>query len=337
MYKNIFFKFNWLECIISNFYCNSYLNKTAVNFQNPKTGVMLGIMELYDYIMFFLILILLVVTIFLVIAIRDSQKFLDHDWEERIPILIHFFNTSDYNFKKAHAFEFYWTIVPGLLLLIMAFPSFILLYAIDELVEPIYTITAVGNQWYWTYEYNDFNLYILFEHVIKHSVTDPYIFLKKVQILKYLPRHFVEHFNMQQFIIIDSVILPDENLPKGYPRLLATDQVLVLPVSVPLRMLVTSNDVIHSWAIPSFGVKMDAVPGRINQVSLTVPFYGTTWGQCSELCGVNHGFMPIEIRAIAKSEFLEFINLNVKTIITPYLYRYDKIFNSPKLNSLVEK
>jgi heme/copper-type cytochrome/quinol oxidase subunit 2 len=126
-------------------------------------------------------------------------------------------------------------------------------------------------------------------------------------------------------ISYDSVIIADENLPLGYPRLLAVDQVLILPVSTSVRLLITSNDVIHSWALPGHGIKMDAIPGRINQVSFYSPFLGTSWGQCSELCGINHGFMPIEIRTLYVQDFFSFIKLNISMKydkFTPIVYKH---------------
>lgn len=107
--------------------------------------------------------------------------------------------------------------------------------------------------------------------------------------------------------VFDCQIIPEQNLPFGYPRLLCTDNVLVLPTEILIRMLVTSADVIHSWAVPSMGVKMDAIPGRINQIFLHTNFSGTTWGQCSELCGINHAFMPIEIRWVYRSDFVAYL------------------------------
>ena len=98
-------------------------------------------------------------------------------------------------------------------------------------------------------------------------------------------------------------------MPKGYPRLLTTDQVLVLPSETFLRFLITSADVIHSWTIPNFGIKVDAAPGRLNQLNFITNFCGTSWGQCSELCGINHGFMPIEVRVIPHSVFVYFLEL----------------------------
>jgi heme/copper-type cytochrome/quinol oxidase subunit 2 len=105
-------------------------------------------------------------------------------------------------------------------------------------------------------------------------------------------------------------------------RLLSTDQCLVLPSKTPIRLLITSNDVIHSWAIPSYGVKVDAVPGRINQQILNVPLNGTSWGQCSELCGVNHAYMPIEVKMLHFADFLFFMELKLKEILIPYFTQY---------------
>ena len=116
----------------------------------------------------------------------------------------------------------------------------------------------------------------------------------------------------------DCVIISDENLPKGYPRLLSTDQVLVLPTYVSIRLLVTSIDVIHSWALPSHGIKMDAIPGRVNQINFLVQTVGTYWGQCSELCGINHGFMPVEVRVLPLDDYLTYIALNIS-------FRQDKL------------
>jgi hypothetical protein len=105
-------------------------------------------------------------------------------------------------------------------------------------------------------------------------------------------------------------------------RLLSTDQCLVIPSKTPIRLLVTSNDVIHSWAVPSYGVKMDAVPGRANQLLLNIPLVGTSWGQCSELCGVNHAYMPIEVKVLCFGDFLFYMELKIAELLTPYLLKY---------------
>lgn len=115
-------------------------------------------------------------------------------------------------------------------------------------------------------------------------------------------KKFVLKSHIPDRISFDSNLIVAKDTSK-FPRLLTTDNVLVLPTKTPIRLLVTSNDVIHSWAVPSYGIKVDAIPGRINQQLLYIPLMGRAWGQCSELCGVNHGFMPIEIKALPLPEF----------------------------------
>jgi cytochrome c oxidase subunit 2 len=163
--------------------------------------------------------------------------------------------------------EIVWTITPSIILLLIAVPSFALLYSMDEVIDPTITFKAIGHQWYWSYEYSD------------------YISSKGVN------------------IIFDSYMVPTEELKLGQFRLLEVDNQAVLPIYTHVRLLVTATDVLHSWAVPSLGVKIDCVPGRLNQVSLFIKKEGLYFGQCSELCGVNHGFMPISIRAVEPSEF----------------------------------
>lgn len=165
--------------------------------------------------------------------------------------------------------EIIWTIIPTLILLMITIPSFSLLYAVDELVSPDLTIKVIGNQWYWTYEYTD----------------------------------------CQHEIIFDSYIILEEDLVVGTFRLLEVDNRLWLPTEVSIRVLVTSTDVLHSFAIPSLGIKVDAVPGRLNQVTLWINREGIYYGQCSEICGVNHGFMPIVVEAVDLKQFILFLKL----------------------------
>lgn len=226
--------------------------------------------------------------------------------------------------------EFLWVIFPALILVAIAYPSIILLYYNEAYVEPIFNITVIGNQWFWTYEYNDFNLLKLFKRHITSDKTFFKKFNKRYMWLLSISHkahniHYEREFKVTNKIL-DSLpqrITVDCNMiiakdPK-FLRLLTTDQCLVIPAKTPIRFLITSADVIHSWAIPSYGIKLDAVPGRINQQILTVPLMGTSWGQCSELCGVNHAFMPIEIKVLAFSDFLYFIQLKIKEILLPHL------------------
>ena len=158
--------------------------------------------------------------------------------------------------------EVAWTLLPALILLAIAVPSFSLLYFM-ELARPAdMTIKVTGHQWYWSYEYPD-----------------------------------------QGAMKFDALMVADESLKPGQPRLLTADNPVVLPVGLTIRIQITSDDVIHSWSIPAFGVKTDAMPGRLNEAWVEIDKPGLYYGQCSQLCGVNHGFMPITIRAVPPEEF----------------------------------
>ena len=150
--------------------------------------------------------------------------------------------------------EVVWTRVPARRLVGIAVPSFTLLYSVDERVEPAITMKVVGHQWYWEYESGE-------------------------------GEEGGESF--------ESYILPDDERQEGGRRRLEVDKRLKRPRQTHIRRIVTAADVLHSWAVPAFGVKLDACPGRLNQVSLYVTRPGTFYGQCSEICGVNHGFIPI--------------------------------------------
>jgi len=158
--------------------------------------------------------------------------------------------------------EVLWTVVPILILVVIAIPSFRLLYLQRDIPQADMTIKAIGNQWFWSYEYPD-----------------------------------------HDDISFDALMLEDAELKPGQPRLLATDNDVVVPVNTTVRVIVTANDVIHNWAIPSFGVKMDAIPGRLNETWFKAEQEGVYYGQCSELCGIQHAFMPITVRVMSKDDF----------------------------------
>lgn len=162
--------------------------------------------------------------------------------------------------------EIIWTVLPAVILIILALPSLRLLYLIDETTEPRITLKTVGHQWYWSYEYSDFNE-----------------------------------------IEFDSYIIPSNDLNRGDIRLLEVDNRVVLPFMTQVRLLVRAADVIHSWTIPSLGIKADAIPGRLNQLNLLFNRPGIFYGQCSEICGANHRFIPIRIEAINPKDFLNWI------------------------------
>lgn len=159
--------------------------------------------------------------------------------------------------------EVVWTLVPVLVLVGIAIPSFKLLAAQYDPPKADLTIKATGHQWYWSYEYPD-----------------------------------------QGSFGFDSVMLSDEDAAKANePRNLATDNRVVVPVGAVVKVLLTASDVIHSWAVPAFWVKMDAVPGRVNETWFKADREGLYYGQCSELCGTKHGFMPIAVEVVSKDKF----------------------------------
>ena len=164
--------------------------------------------------------------------------------------------------------EVIWTLVPVLILVAIAIPSIGLLARQYKPVEAgALTVKAIGNQWYWQYEYPDNG----------------------------------------GFEIVSNMLSDEQAKAKGEPRLLGVDNRMVLPVGVPIRLLTTSNDVIHSWAMPAFWAKMDAVPGRINETSFTIDKPGVYYGQCSELCGARHAYMPIAVEAVPPAQFAQWV------------------------------
>ncbi len=166
--------------------------------------------------------------------------------------------------KTAHntVLEVIWTIVPVIILVVIAIPSLKLLYSSGRTPAYDMTLKVTGHQWYWTYNYPD-------------------------------------HGD----ITFDSIPIPESDLKAGQPRLLAVDNPVVVPVGATVQVLVNSDDVIHDWAVPSLGLKKDATPGRTNETWFRADVPGVFYGMCSELCGVNHYFMPIEVHALAKPDF----------------------------------
>nr|YP_010729360.1 cytochrome c oxidase subunit II [Ophioleila elegans]WED07065.1 cytochrome c oxidase subunit 2 [Ophioleila elegans] len=164
--------------------------------------------------------------------------------------------------------EMWWTISPSFILIALAIPSINLLYWMDEGNNPNITIKTIGHQWYWTYEFWDY-----------------------------------------QRIELDSYMTQTEDIHNtGLPRLLEVDNRLTLPVNTNIRIITHSTDVIHAWSVPALGLKMDAVPGRLNQMYLNISRTGIFYGQCSEICGANHSFMPIVIEAVNNESFYSWCN-----------------------------
>lgn len=159
--------------------------------------------------------------------------------------------------------EILWTGVPVLILIIIAVPSFKLLYYTDRPVDPEMTLKVTGYQWYWGYEYPDHDGLTFLSNMVAEGDIDP----------------------------------------ETQKRNLSTDNVVVLPVDTTILVQVTAADVLHSFAMPAFGIKTDAVPGRLNETWIRITKPGVYYGQCSEICGINHAYMPIEIHAVPKDEF----------------------------------
>jgi cytochrome c oxidase subunit 2 len=181
------------------------------------------------------------------------------------------------NFVHGTTIEIIWTTIPAFILLFIAIPSFALLYSMDEIIDPILTIKVIGNQWYWSYEYSD-----------HYELTNDSLFF-------------------------DSYMIQEDELDLGQFRLLEVDNRVVVPIKTHIRILVTASDVLHSWAIPSLGIKLDACPGRLNQTSMFIKREGIFYGQCSEICGINHGFMPIVIEAVSLEDYILWLNNKIES------------------------
>jgi len=174
-------------------------------------------------------------------------------------------NPEPAKFHHNTMLEVAWTVVPILILLVIAIPSFRLLYAQHSYPQPDVTIKATGYQWYWNYEYPE------------------------------------EGFSFGSFMIEDADLQP------GQPRLLAVDADVVVPVGKTVQVLVTAADVMHNWTVPAFGSKIDAIPGRVNRTWFEATKTGTFYGQCSELCGTRHAYMPIAVRVVTQEQYDEWL------------------------------
>lgn len=264
-----FFKFSFTD----------YALPGQLGFQPPASPVMRGIIDLHHHIMFFLIIVLVFTFTMLYYTLKDHtivfEKYKKYNQIKQL-----------YNIKITHhtILETLWIIFPSLILLAIALPSFALLYAMDEAVESMITLKVTGHQWYWSYEID------FWANVTLEGSNNQ---LRVEQVLCNYG--------------FDSYMVPTNELSKDGLRLLETTNPIILPVKTYIKVLVGASDVLHSWAVPSLGIKIDAVPGRINEVTLYADRIGRFYGQCSELCGVNHGFMPIEIYIIPRDEFLNLL------------------------------
>nr|YP_003934022.1 cytochrome c oxidase subunit II [Ambystoma texanum]ACY06233.1 cytochrome c oxidase subunit II [Ambystoma texanum] len=166
------------------------------------------------------------------------------------------------NAMDAQEIEMVWTIMPAIILIVIALPSLRILYLMDEINDPHLTVKAIGHQWYWSYEYTNYD-----------------------------------------DLVFDSYMTPTQSLNPGEFRLLEVDNRMVVPMESPIRMLISAEDVLHSWAMPSMGIKTDAIPGRLNQTTFIASRPGIFYGQCSEICGANHSFMPIVVETTPLEHF----------------------------------
>ena len=229
----------------------------GIYFQDSATPQMEGLVELHDNIMYYLVIILFAVGWVLLSIVRNyvatkspiSHKYLNH----------------------GTLIELIWTITPAVILMLIAFPSFKLLYLMDEVSDPSMSVLAEGHQWYWSYQYPDF--------------LD----------------------SSDEFIEFDSYIVPDSDLEEGRLRMLEVDNRVILPELTHVRFIISSGDVIHSYACPALGIKCDAYPGRLNQISVLINREGSFFGQCSEICGILHSSMPIAIESLSLEKFLSWL------------------------------
>jgi len=240
--------------LLTLIYCDSP-EKWQLGLQDPATPSMEGIIFFNS----FLTLILIIIGIFVCWMLFKVLTFF-------------VLNKNIQKFTHSSLLEIIWTLVPAFILLIIAIPSFSLLYSLDETINPSITLKVIGHQWYWSYEYSDATL-------------------------------------EEEGLNFDSYMLAQNDLTLGAFRLLEVDNRIILPTNTHVRLLVTSADVLHSWAVPSLGLKIDACPGRLSQASLFIQREGTFYGQCSEICGINHGFMPIVVKAVQVESYINWLIL----------------------------
>nr|WBU94773.1 cytochrome c oxidase subunit 2 [Pseudopus apodus] len=209
---------------------------SQLGFQDAASPIMEELMHFHDHAL--MIVILISTLVFYIIMSTLTTKLT---------------NTHS---TDAQMIEIIWTVLPAVILILIALPSLRILYLMDEINSPYLTIKALGHQWYWSYEYSDY-----------------------------------------KDVSFDSYMIPTQELESGFFRLLDVGSRMVVPMESPIRVLISSEDVLHSWAIPALGVKTDAIPGRLNQTSFTSTHPGLFYGQCSEICGSNHSFMPITVES----------------------------------------
>lgn len=252
-----------------------------VTIQDPATDILEWMIDVYDLICFELIVIVSIIFVLLLGILLCPKHHAAYRVNRKSKKTIRY---SNYSFSHSTELEVFWTIIPALLLISIAYPSFNLLYALDDdFLYTDYTIKIIGHQWYWSYEC-----------LIKGEEFkfDSYMIQPADFYANMTPesRAFCYKFNRsyKRFCL--------EGYFQQFLRLLEVDNRLYLLTNRNIRLYITSADVLHSWAVPSFGIKVDACPGRLTKASLRIKRPGVFYGQCSEICGVNHGFMPIVVQ-----------------------------------------
>ena len=248
MIKKLFFFFSFF---ISFSTLGEEITNWQLGFRDPASPVMEKVNELHDFVLIMMTIITLFVLFLLIyVSIRFRKS-----------------NNPNPSKRSHHVvLETLWTVIPVVILIFMAIPSFKLVYQQDVTPEFDMTIKVIGHQWYWEYQYPD-----------------------------------------QDNLSFESYMIQDEDLQEGQPRLISVDNRLVLPTNTVIQVLVTGGDVLHSFAMPSLGVKKDAVPGRLNETWMKIDRPGVYRGQCSEICGTGHGYMPIVIEAIPADQFASWV------------------------------
>jgi heme/copper-type cytochrome/quinol oxidase subunit 2 len=254
--SSLFLGISFLFTISNEFICDAP-RAWGLYFQDSASPQMEALVELHDNIMYYLVAILFSVGWIQGAIIKNFDS-------SKSPI-------SNKYLNHGTLIELIWTITPALILVLIAFPSFKLLYLMDEVTDPSLSVLAEGHQWYWSYEYPDF----------LNSDGD--------------------------FVEFDSYLVPESDLEDGALRMLEVDNRVILPEITHTRFILTAADVIHSFAIPALGVKCDAYPGRLNQFSVLINRLGTFYGQCSEICGILHSSMPIVVESVSLEKFLSWL------------------------------
>jgi len=261
--------------VIDSILYASQIEPWQLGFQKPATEHMANVISFHDYLLMPIITGITLFVLFLIgyVCFRFNKN--------RNPV--------PSNTTHNTLVEILWTVIPVIILIVIAIPSFRLLYTVERIPESDITIKATGNQWYWTYEYPDYG-----------------------------------NFSF------DSIMLEDEELGKDDYRLLSADTSIVVPVGKVIKILITSNDVLHAWAIPAFGIKMDAIPGKINETWFKAEYEGKFYGQCSELCGIRHAFMPINVEVVSEEKFKSWVELSQEKYALNY--EIEDIANQLALN-----